>query len=99
MAKTSRALGMNLHEDIHALTLRGDETVLQFLVVSVSADELVALLREGRGEFFFHVALRGPARLVGGEAQIATGHQHHFIGGRISNLAICCCHINRFPGM
>jgi hypothetical protein len=65
----------------------------------VSADELVALLRERGGKYFFHAALRGPARLVGGEAQIATGNKHHFIGGLIGSLAICYCHVNRFPGM
>ena len=74
-------LGMNLHEDVHALPLRRNETVLHLVVVSVSADQLVALLREGRGELFFHVALRGPALLVGRLAQIAAGDEQHFIGG------------------
>ena len=61
-------LWINLHEDVHALALRADEAVLQFLFVRVGTDNLDSLLRKRCGKFLFHVALCRPAGLVGGKA-------------------------------
>ena len=80
-SKHQLRLGMNFHEDVHALALRRDEAVLDLVVVGVGADQLIALLREGRGQLFFHIALRGPTHLIGGLAQIAAGDQKHLICG------------------
>ncbi len=79
--KHQPSLGMNLHEDVHPHALRGDEAVLFFFAISMGADQLEALLREGRGQLLFHVTLRGPTHLVGTLAQVAAGDQKHFIRG------------------
>ena len=62
--KHQPGLGMNLHEDVHPLTLRGDEAVLFSLAVCVGTNQLESLLREGRRQPLFHVSLRRPADLI-----------------------------------
>ena len=68
-------VGMDLHENVHALALRGNESVLFRLVIRVGAHQLEALLRERGRELPFHVTLRRPALLVGRLPQIAAGNQ------------------------
>src|SRR5580698_5493846 len=74
-SKNQPLLGMYLHEDIHPGPLRGNEAVLEGGVIGVSANQLDSLLRKGRGQLLFHVALRRPADLVGREAQVSAGNE------------------------
>ena len=58
------------------------------------AAQLDAFLGECIGEHLLEAGLCGPANLVGGEAQIAVGHQQNFIvryGGG-------CCHFRNCVG-
>ncbi len=52
-------------------------------VVSMGADKFYALLSEGRGQLLFHLFLRGPALLVGRQAQITAGNEQYFICRRL----------------
>jgi hypothetical protein len=85
--------GMDLHEHIHSHALRRDEAMLFLLVVGVSANKFEALLRKGRGQFLFHVSLRGPTLLVGRKPQIAAGNEQHFICRRLCHFTFPHCHL------
>jgi hypothetical protein len=38
-----------------------------------------ALLRKRRSQLLFHLPLRRPTRLVGGEPQVPAGDEQHFV--------------------
>ena len=62
-------------EDFHAFFLRLNEAVLLIRLVRVRANEFVAFALDGLAKGGFHLFLRGPADLICGEAEIATGDE------------------------
>ena len=82
-----RRVGINVLEDVHAFALRINEAVFGVRIELVRANQFVAFSLERGGERGFHFLLRRPARLVGREAQIATGDELNLV-----LFQLCCLH-------
>ena len=85
-----RRIGINALEDIHAFALRINKTVSGVLVILVRADDVIAFRLERGGEGGFHLFLRGPADLIGREAQIAAGDELHLVLFQLGSLHVFC---------
>ncbi len=77
-----RGAGIEFAEDFHAHLLGIDEAVLFGRVKGMGADAGPAFGFEGLGEEGLHFGLDGPAFLVGGQAQVAAGHEVNVSGGQ-----------------
>ena len=74
-----RRIGINAFEDFETFALRINEPVSGDWIELMRADQLVAFRFERGGKGGFHLFLRGPADLIGGEAEVATGDELHLV--------------------
>ena len=72
---------IDVAKHFHAHFLRVDEAVLLHRIERMRALHRPALLLQRPLQGRFHGLLRWPARLIGGETQIATGDEEHGLGG------------------
>jgi hypothetical protein len=70
-----RCAWIEVAEDFHAHFLRINETVVFAGIETVGADEFPSFALDGLGQQSFHFGLDWPALLVGGKAEVATGHE------------------------
>jgi hypothetical protein len=70
-----RGLGWDLTEDVDTIALAVDEAVLLFGLERMGAFYLSSKALDSLDEIFLSRLLRGPAYLVGGQAQVTTGDQ------------------------
>lgn len=68
-------LPVDLCKYIHALTLAGDEAVLEIGVIFVSPLKITAKALDDASEFLLHLILFRPAVLIGGDTEIAIGNE------------------------
>src|SRR5919106_2288892 len=78
-----RNVGIDLFEDLAAVFLAIDEAVAFLRIVGMRADDSVALVSYGGHKRGLHLLLFGPARLIGGQAQVAISDER--------NGSVCEC--------
>ena len=75
-----RRIRMDVLEYIHPHALAIDKSMLEALIVRMSAAQGISLSTERFDELRFHLLLRRPAHLVCRLAKISAGDQQNFLG-------------------
>jgi hypothetical protein len=71
------AIRVDLAKDLHPFLLRADKAVFFSIFVRVGSFQRITAAGERFGQLGLHFVLRSPTLLVGGQAQIAVGHQQY----------------------